>query len=338
MVEGLEAIARDEIQARLRSLARFRKPASSRAGVLAFDYIGELSRVLHLKTVASVFLVRHFAVPRPRALLGDEHFRALLAQIATVRRLVPVERYQTLAVSAAGADSPVMTRLIEELARQTGLAVASDEGDLLVRLRRAHYQEVGWDVLVRLTPRPLATRAWRVCNYEGALNATVAHAMALLSRPRRDDAFLNLACGSGTLLIERLACGPARQALGCDVSAEALACARANIAASGNERRIEVHDWDARSLPLADQSIDALCADLPFGHLVGSHDENVRSYPLFLKEAGRVAKPGARFVLITHEVRLMEAILSESTDWDIEQVLTVWLGGLHPRIFVLRRR
>ena len=34
----------------------------------------------------------------------------------------------------------------------------------------------GWETLVRTTPRPLATRYWRVCNYEAALNATVAHA------------------------------------------------------------------------------------------------------------------------------------------------------------------
>ena len=41
----------------------------------------------------------------------------------------------------------------------------------------------GWEALVRLTPRPLSARPWRVCNLPGALDATAAHAMARLSAP-----------------------------------------------------------------------------------------------------------------------------------------------------------
>jgi len=72
--------------------------------------------------------------------------------------------------------------------------------------------------------------------------------------------------------------------------------------------------------------------------LVGSHEHNVELYPELLAEAARVAKPGARCVLITHEVRLMEALMSESPVWDVEQVLRVALGGLYPRLFVLVRK
>src|SRR5438046_2091478 len=74
----------------------------------------------------------------------------------------------------------------------------------------------GWEALVRLTPRPLAARAWRVCNLPGALDATAAHAMARWSTRAPDERLVNLACGSGTLLVERLALGPAAVALGVD--------------------------------------------------------------------------------------------------------------------------
>jgi tRNA G10 N-methylase Trm11 len=95
---------------------------------------------------------------------------------------------------------------------------------------------------------------------------------------------------------------------------------------------------DCRHLPLPDRSVDALVGDLPFGHLVGSHEHNMELYPPLLAEAARLAKAGARCVLITHEVRLMEALLEGSDQWEIEQVIRVALGGLYPRIFVLLRQ
>jgi hypothetical protein len=56
-----------------------------------------------------------------------------------------------------------------------------------------------------------------------------------------------------------------------------------------------------------------------------------------LAEAARLAAPGARFVLISHEVRLMESLLAKSPFWATLQVHKIWLGGLNPRIFVLQR-
>jgi SAM-dependent methyltransferase len=331
--EGLEPVVRDELR-RLGPAARPER--SGPPGMVAMDYAGELRALLGLRTAQSVYIVRPFAVPRPKALLGDEHFRAILELIERVRRLHPAVSFGTLFLSAAGADSAVLTRLKAELASASGLAVGPDDGDLLLRLRRAAGGE-GWELLVRLSPRPLATRPWRVCNREGALNGAVAHAMALLSAPQATDRFLNIGCGSGSLLIERLIAGPARQALGCDIDPAALECARANLAAAGLTARGELQPWDATRLPLYDASVDAICADLPFGHLVGSHAENLSLYPALLDEAARVARAGAHCVLLSHEVRLMEHLLDERREWERYSTIRVDLGGLHPRIFVLER-
>jgi SAM-dependent methyltransferase len=334
VAEGLEPIARDEIR-RLGSVAR--PGRGGPPGVIPVDYAGELRALIGLRAAQSVYLVRAFPVPRPKGLLGDEHFRAILATVERVRRLHPPGTFATLFLSAAGADSAVLTRLKADLAAATGLSVGADDGDLLLRLRRAAGGE-GWELLVRLSPRPLATRPWRVCNREGALNGAVAHAVALLTAPGPDDRFLNIGCGSGSLLIERLLIGPARRALGCDIDPAALGCARANVAAAGLAARCELHPWDATRLPLHDASVDAICADLPFGHLVGSHAENLRLYPAILDEAARVARPGARCVLLSHEVRLMEHLLDGRPAWDLHSAVRIDLGGLHPRIFVLERQ
>ena len=192
VAEGLEKLAVEELRSRFGQSIRLQGPSPIQRGKIRFRYTGHLKALLGLQTVMTVFLSQHYDIPRPRALLGDEHLRALLKQISAVRAIMPKEAYKLLYLSAAGSDSSVMNRLKEELATQCGLMVGDGEGDLLIRLRRPPQNKEGWEVLVRLTPRPLATRAWRVCNMQGALNATVAHAMARFTRPTQNDTFLNL--------------------------------------------------------------------------------------------------------------------------------------------------
>lgn len=340
VAEGLETIATEEITQRLGRRVRFFHPPERppEPGTLRFSYTGDLAALLELRTVMSLYLVQPFDVPRPKALLGDEQFRAILAQVETVLALHPPGSFELLYLSAAGSESTVMNRIKDDIAARTGLTVASHEGDLLLRVRPARLRDEGWEVMVRISPRPLATRSWRVCDMEGAMNGTVAHAMVRLTEPTQRDTFLNLACGSGTLLAERIAMGPAAWMMGCDINPAALDCARQNLDATGHGGRVELHPWDARAVPLPDQSVDVLCSDLPFGHLVGSHEENLTLYPAIMKEAARLLKPGGPFVLITHEVRLMESLLERNRDWRTILVQMVTLGGLHPRIFLLQRR
>lgn len=337
VIEGLEVVGLRELQHLLGSHLRMLHPPDMWPGVLQFQYTGDPRKFFQLKTILSVFFVQQFSISRPKAFLGHQNFQRLVEQIKAVQHLNPKENIQTFYLAAAGSDSSVMIRLKRELANAIGIPVSDDEGDLLLRLRRPLDGHAGWESLVRMSARPLSTRKWRVCDYEGALNATVAHAMALLTNPTPNDIYLNPACGSGTLLIERLSSAPVKEAIGCDIFSDALQCANKNIHASRYRSSIQVYPWDACYLPLPNQSVDVLSSDFPFGHLVGSHAENKILYPKLLKEAARVAKQNARFVLITHEIRMMKALLENSTEWTIDYVLPITLNGLHPRIYVLKR-
>ena len=381
IVEGIEALAENE----LRQMREVQIVSRGR-GAVQFTYAGNLRRLQALKLTQAIYAVQSFAVPRPKALLGDQHFRTIMTQVDAVLVAWPRNTFKTIHIAAAGAESGVMQRLLADLARQTGLQPNLEEGDLLLRIRsksqkpRVKRQELriqsqesriqntevkvmgkrlgsalstqystlnsqlstlnspAWEVLTRLTPRPLATRAWRVCNYEGALNATVARAMALLTQPKPNDVVLNVFCGSGSLLIERGLWGEAAQMMGCDINQLARDCAEQNIKAAAFAKALQVMDWDARQLPLPDQSVDVLLADLPFGNLLGSHRDNLNLYPAVLREAARVAKPNARFVLITHEIKLIEAVLTDLSGlWQVKESLKVTLRGLHPRIYILNR-
>jgi tRNA (guanine6-N2)-methyltransferase len=338
---GLEEFTRAELKRLALGRLRWSGTPPQSDGELQFAWLGSLLPLTRLACAHAVYLIARHPVPRPKALLGHEHFHRLLAQIDAVLRMWPDGTFHTLYLSAAGSGSSVMERLKDELAAHTGLAVASHEGDLLLRLRRAPGAKPGWETLVRLSPRPLTTRSWRVCNYEGALNAVAAQAMSQLTRPAGDDIFVNLACGSGSLLLERLANGPSRLLLGIDQDVKALDCARQNLIAYGNGNLppgVDLLRADAGETSLPAGLATALAADLPFGHLVGSHQANVNFYPRVLREAARLAAPQALFCLITHELHLVEDLLQESPSWEVRRVIKTTLGGLNPRIFVLKRK
>ncbi len=362
IVPGLEPFAREEISSRLGKFVQRLVVVSE--GTLTFEYSGDLRDLLKLRSVLAIYLVNSYTIPRPKALLGHQYFEAIVASIETVTRLHPVGTFATLRLSAAGEESAVMNRLRGELAAHLDLQSATDEGDLLLRLRpipkgeqrfaptESRFDPINsklktqnsklqdcWQVLTRISPRPLVTRAWRVSNMPGALNATVAYAMVKLTKPGPDDVFLNLACGSGSLLIERLATVRARLAIGCDIDRAALNHAASNLAAFSYGDNAILGEWDAITLPLRARSVNVLVADLPFGALVGSHANNERLYPAVLQEAARVAQPGAHFVVLSHEIKLMQRLLEEhNKHWRLAQMTRVRFGGLTPAIYVLRRQ
>ena len=340
VIPGLEALATDEVRRRLRG--QFEFGVQRKEGLLPLRYHRDPVTLLNLQTILAAYAAYTFPVPRPKALLGQSAFDTLLAMIAAVRALHAPDAFRTFRISAAGQDSSVLVRVREQLAVHTGLVYTAEEGDLLLRIRRPLDGTEGWEVLVRLSPRPLSARDWRVCNLGGALNASVAHAMVQLTQPHADDVVLNVCCGSATLLIERLGAAPARIALGCDLDPAALDCARENIAASGSNV-IQVAPWDAGALPTPDAWVDVVLADLPFGQLVGSHAENIRLYPRILSEAARVTIGGGLFVAITQDIRLWERLVADAAaEWRLETVLPIKVpfsgGHLRPRIYLLRRK
>ncbi len=336
MVTGLKPYAEEELRRRFGVQVHIRR--KDKPEEIPFGYDGDLRDLLNLRQSVAVYLAQHYPIPRPLALLGHQHFTGLLRQITTVRSLHRGGSFKTFRISAAGSESSVFQRIRDEIAQATALVYNDDEADLLLRVRKADIHKDGWEVLARMSPRPLSARAWRVCDMEGALNATIASTMVEMTQPRPEDRVLNLMCGSGTLLIERLLHTPADVIGGCDTDFMALRCATANLTASGHAADADVFEMDAANLQLPDTCMEVIMADLPWGQLVGSHEANRTLYPQVLAEAARVAVPGARAVFITHEIRLMEQVLGELAHlWQVQHTERVFQGGLHPRIFLLER-
>ena len=339
VIFGLEEFAEDELRQRLGKSARLL--GRTAPGRVAFGYVGADERLGELRSVVAVHRVETFRVPRPKALLGHEHLMRLLAMIHGILARRSPGSFQTFRLSAAGSDSAVFQRLKTEIARHTGLQLQESEADLQLAVRPAPLG-AGWQVLARRTPRPQSARQWRVRNMPGALDATVAHVMVTLAHPRPEERLLNLACGSGSLLVERLQLDRAAQAVGVDNDPQALACARDNLLAAERLRDAQLIRADAAQLPLASASFDTIVVDLPWGLLVGSRRENERLYPALLSEAARVAVPGATMVAITASHVLFEEALARCGErWHSERIVALQVpwerGYLRPRLYHLHR-
>ncbi|MCL2465261.1 MAG: methyltransferase, partial [Micrococcales bacterium] len=292
---GLGEVLADEVMERL-SPTRPPRPVPGRHDALRVDLTGPLDGVLRLRTAVAAYVVRHFDVPRPRSLTSGDHLARIVdAMYASLR----VGGSSSFRFEAAGADSVVFTRLAALLREATGLAYEPKDGELVVRVIRTPRRQQdaahgwdgcgrapgsagsasglqhsasrgqqdadpGWDVLVRLGPRPLSARRWRVADFPGAANATIAAAMTRLAGIRPDERVLNLMCGSGTLLIERLASARAAIAVGVDDDPAALEAARANLRAAGL-RTVRLVRADATSPAALAEALSAALAELPGG-------------------------------------------------------------------------
>ena len=333
VIPGLEAFAHDELLNRFGTKAT--QIRSGRAGFLRFRFSGSPLELRALRSVVAVYQIHQFAIPRPKALLGHQYFARLTMILSGATRLF-AQPARTLGIGAAGSESSVMRRLHNELAGALRLDVAAvDKGELFIRImpdRRAG----GWEVLVRTTRRPLSAREYRRENMPGSLNATVAYVMTKVGPLPRGSAAINLCSGASTIAIEHALARSADLLLALDSSDTALETGRRNARASGVEGRICHLLADGTTAPLASGSADRLYADMPFGHLIGSHDENKRLYPAILREAARLARPNAAFIVLTQEVRLMRRSLDTSL-WRADREIRINLRGLYPRLFVLRR-
>ena len=329
VVPGIEELAMRELRRTLGSKLTWMR--RTRAGFLRFGCGGGPARLDSLRSVIALYAVHHFDIPRPRAFLGQQHFTRLceILRAAADDFGAPASSF---GIGAAGADSPVLLRLRVELGDALGLPYAEDgKGQLYMRLLRGN--RGGWEALLRTTPAPLSKREYREVNVPGALNASVAHAMTRLATAPANATVVNLCSGSATILIEHALSQPTHRSLAIDWDATMLAAGKCNAAAA-NRGHISQLLCDARATPLPRQCADLLYADLPFGNLIGTHADNEQLYPAILREAARLARPTAKFIVLTHEIKLLRRCLRGS-DWRIVEELPITLSGLHPRIFVL---
>lgn len=294
----------------------------------------DLEAVRGLRRVVSAYTGLTVPARRPRELLDTGVQQRLAALLESIGRQRPRQRFTGLRLAAAGADTVEMQRLAGALADSAGVPV-DPEGDLLVRVRRGPQAPGTWQVLIRTTPRPLATRTWRTVNYPGAVNATIAATVLDRLEIGAADSVLDMTCGSGTLLIEQLHQLVPARLVGVDIDPAAIDAARQHQRAARRRGRIEWVAADVLTAPL-DGGFSRILSNPPWGTLHGEHETNEQLLEALLSRAETLAAPDARLGVLTHEIRRMHHVLEQpSCGWVLVEEHRFFQKGHHPRLFVL---
>ena len=331
---GLEDLLRLEIERRFKDRVSFIPHA--RASECHFLFKGRPADLLSLRLCHSLYRRRDFDVIRPRTLLSPEHLAMLVRDISSVMSIRPADRYAGLRFDAAGSNSPTLQWLGSMLGEQLGLPFQNDTGDLVINLRPG---KAGREVLYRVGNRPLGTRAWRKVNYRGSLSGTIAAGLVELSSPTRRDRFLNLMCGSGAIMIERLKRGGASSVVGVDISSTALTASKQNCEAAGSIGQILLVKGDARRLPFEDGGFDKLCVDLPWGESIGTRESNISLYKDTFEESYRLCRPKGKLVVLTQDRRALQALTNDvERRWQLVEERCFVQRGFHPQCRVYEKR
>ena len=333
VVEGLEFVTKRELQSLLTSDDEITQDGRGRLAISTAKPL-PFPSTFCLNTAIAAYRLLTFPVPRPKALLGHQWMTQILSEATAILRTA---NFTSLSIGAAGDDSSVFQRLHAELADKLGLRVESERGDLHIRIRPSVATKSSWDVLLRLSPRPWATRAWRTHNLPGALNAPVAAAITRLLDIPKNSVVMNAGCGSGTLLIEGAKQHPSVKWLGCDNDQTMLQLSQDHIAQT-KLQGISLLTANMRSLPLGTATVDATVSDLPFGQLMGDRDSIKVLYPAWLREVSRTLKPNAPCIVITHAIKWFEECLRlERERLRLSATYPITLNGLHPRIYIIHK-
>ena len=346
---GFEAIAADEIATRISGAREItRRIVPDRAGMTIF-FAPAPDKLGVLRTAEDLFGLAGY-----RAGVGPENKEldkirgasreAPLVEAALVARVkvspgTRAGRRLKFRVIARMAGEHEFRRVDFQRAVERGILERSDhtwrleEEDADVELW-ATMIDAEFFLTVRLSDDAMRHREYKAAHRPASLRASSAAALAWLSEPRDDDVVLDPFCGAGTILIERAHLGRYAMLLGSDRDAAALAAARVNVGA--RYKPIQLENWDAGALPLGDASVNKIVTNLPWGLRYGSHGENRKLYPIWMREFARVLKPGGMMVMLTAEGRLMRE-LERTRKFAPSKIIRVSVLGKSAAIYVCRK-
>jgi len=161
---------------------------------------------------------------------------------------------------------------------------------------RIHIRDQQAIIGVRLAPRPLHRREWRIASRPGSLHPPVAFGMAMLADLGPGMLCVDPFCGAGTMLIEAQLLQPHMRFIGADIDFKAIELARANLG-----RAKVAAEWivaDAGCMPFLDGIFDRVIANPPWGRAVTGLGRLRSSRDSFIAEIQRTLAADSLAVLL----------------------------------------
>lgn len=181
---------------------------------------------------------------------------------------------------------------------------------------------------VRLSDRKLRHRDYKAEHRPASLRPTVAAAMVRMADLRPGLVVLDPMCGVGTILAETLERGKIANLkpfllMGGDLELAAVRAAAPNLRSLG---RVFLQQWDARMLPLPDQSVQRIISNPPFGKQLGTPETIGPLYRQSLREFDRVLEPRGKAVFLVSEFAALRAAC-DVVGWKLQQTTKVRVLG-----------
>ncbi len=139
-------------------------------------------------------------------------------------------------------------------------------------------------------------------------------------------------CGAATLLIERRKLMGASAITGLDISPKAFTIARSNCHQAGLHAKI--FQRDCRGFH-SDSGFDEILCNLPFGHRVGTHDDNEQLYADILEQWHGLLRPKGFILAVTNDKQSFLAH-AQKQRWRVVKQTNFWAGGLAPTAYLLQ--
>ncbi|MFN8529101.1 MAG: methyltransferase domain-containing protein [Anaerolineae bacterium] len=289
-----------------------------------------LDPLLGLRTVDDAFVQVAIwdSITHTRAALAE--FTAWSAALdleraaSAVRTVRPFSKTPTYAISASFVGKRNYS--VDEIKAAVSAGIAQrlprwrysdDDGSAEAHLRLFIDHETAY-VGMRITRRPLHERPYKSAHTPGSLKPQIAAALARFAGAQHGMTIGDPFCGAGTILLEAAFYGA--RAIGGDRDPAAVSAATDNGAPS-------VSLWDARQLPLARASLDAVISNMPWGKQIDL-DDPARLYADAFAEMRRAVRPGGVMVLLTP---LADLLPPPAESFEIS------VFGQNPRVLMYRR-
>lgn len=294
----------------------------------------DLTPLLNLRSILNVYIIRrgsefnpHY-ISKHKSILGN-----LIENVLKANNTI----FSTFKLSCAGLQSKEVRQIQTFILTTYRLTVAED-ADMEVYIGKSNGL---WETGVRVTPRPLTLREYRVANIKGGLNPNVAYAMNSFCNLPNIDSYLNIFSGSATLLIEAAQINPKLKLVGFDSNGKTNALAVQNIKKAGLLKSIHLQTANIFDSPNLGK-FSAITVDLPFGMQISKGEDLKKLYECFIEYTQKVLTQDGIVVMYTSEHKILEPILSKSKFIIIEiinlRVPTSINAYLHTKIFVCKMK
>jgi predicted RNA methylase len=179
---------------------------------------------------------------------------------------------------------------------------------------------------------------YRESDVPGSINPVLAACLVRMLPKALAGRAIDPTCGSGTLLIERLAYSEEEKGLGIDVSSAAQASYDANTYATKFQSRFEFRLGDARKASMWEDCSSVVC-NLPFGIRVKASPSELRDlYAAVVANAiSRIDEEGRILLATSFKAGLQSAIESQGSKAELLSKYRAEMGGLFYQIAVLKR-